>query len=49
MLPASKERRMHRALWWSGLNGRNHLEITDPDGRIIAKLLLKEQDVRPFT
>jgi hypothetical protein len=39
MLPASKGRGMHRALWWNGLNGRNHLEITDSDDRIIKKAL----------
>jgi hypothetical protein len=49
MLPASKERGMHRALWWNGLNGRNHLEIIDPYCRIKTKRLLKEYGVRPCT
>jgi hypothetical protein len=30
---------MHTALWCNGLNGRNHLEITDPYDRIIKKAL----------
>jgi len=41
MLPASKERGIHGALWWNGLNGRNHLEFTDPGGRIMKKMALK--------
>jgi hypothetical protein len=47
MWPASEKRRMHRTFWWNGLNGRNHLQIAVPEGRIITKWLLKEHGVRP--
>ena len=35
---------MHTGLWWGDLRGRDHLEETGLDGRIILKWIFKKWD-----
>ena len=40
---------MHTAFWWAYVKGRDHLEDSSVEGRIILKLIFKKWDEEAST